>query len=266
MIPVEAKTYISEQLLPKFENKEANRLAKWLLEDIDFHELSIQHLQPYIARLLNGEPIQYVTGQASFYGRMFEVSPDVLIPRPETEELVYECFQRYKNKTNFSILDVGTGSGCIPITIKKKYSNWTVSAIDVSEAALNIARKNAIKFHVNIEFQQLNFLDKSTTWKNLPQVDLVISNPPYIPNEEKKVMSRNVIDFEPSLALFVDDHEPLIFYQALAEYATSIQADVLCELNEFYSLESKQLFKQYFKSVELIEDMQGKSRMLLAQG
>ncbi len=261
----QAKEFVFKKIKSSFHEAEAARLSKWLIEDLACDDYSIEFLNPFIQRLIQNEPIQYVTEKAHFYGRVFYVDSDVLIPRPETEELVYTCLKNFGFHTQFSILDIGTGSGCIPITLKNERPKWNVSALDVSEKALNVAIQNAQKLDADVSFIQADILDKQQ-WNSLPQVDLIISNPPYIPNKEKELMASQVLDFEPHLALFVDNKTPLLFYEKLASLGKQMNASVLCELNEFYSEESKQLFEEKFYSVEIIDDLQGKPRVLLAQG
>ncbi len=219
-------------------------------------------------RLLTGEPLQYVLGMADFYGLKFRVSPAVLIPRPETEELVYQILERAKDRSWKTALDVGTGSGCIPISLKKSRPNWVVSGMDVSQEALIVARENADLNEVNVLWKKQDVL-ASQDWNTLPSYDLIISNPPYIPNREREIMTSSVLDFEPELALFVPDEDPFLFYRTILQMA-SIKLNpggaLFFEVNEFNARGLLELVPEgLFEFVELIQDMQGKDRMLYGQ-
>ena len=222
-------------------------------------------------RLENGEPIQYITGFAWFYGLKLKVNPTVLIPRPETEELVEWVLQTVSKQKGVKILDIGTGSGCIPVTLKVKNPSLQVSAVDISEGALITASRNAFRHNVDIDFKRLDILDE-TTWSELEQFDIIISNPPYIPTKEKIVMERNVLAFEPELALFVEDDNALIFYEKIAKFAQKhvytegSLSQLFFECNQYNALEVAQLLqKMDFKDVELRKDMSGNDRMIRAQ-
>jgi len=174
-------------------------------------------------RLLKHEPLQYVIGKAYFLDMEFEVNPSVLIPRPETEELVIlvlEDLDRHRQgmSKKLRILDIGTGSGCIAISLKKKLPMAEVTALDVSEGALEVARRNAVSNQVELNFLLMDILDRSQ-WPSLPEFDLIVSNPPYVTLAEKEAMLPNVLDHEPHNALFVPDEDPLIFYKAIASFA-----------------------------------------------
>jgi len=200
-----------------------------------------------------------------FLDYKFKVSPAVLIPRPETEELVIWITEDYKNNTSaLTILDVGTGSGIIPISLKLKFPNWNVQAIDVSSEALEIAQSNAVSLKADVNFTKSDFLEKSN-WE-YGRVDVLVSNPPYIPFAEAEKMGSSVIKYEPRIALFVE--EAMVFYQALCFFSIdhlSKDGSVYVELNEYQAEETKLLFQQYFKEVELKKDLQGKHRMLRAK-
>lgn len=218
-------------------------------------------------RLLNNEPVQYILGQADFYGLKFKVTPDVLIPRPETEELVYWISEEI-SQPNLSFLDIGTGSGCIPITLKKKIPKALISGVDVSEKALEIAQSNAILNKVEIDFKQIDILDKKATAK-LPLFDVIISNPPYIPYSEMELMPTQVLEHEPNLALFVENEKPLIFYETIGLLGLeklNENGQLFFECNEFNAKEVVLFLRKIgYQQVDLQEDMEGKERMVRAK-
>lgn len=188
-----------------------------------------ERLECVFSRLREGEPVQYVLGKAWFRGRQFGVAPGVLIPRPETEELcqaiVDDCKSSERHDDNpLSVLDIGTGSGCIAISLALDMPSANVSAIDISDQALHIASANAIMLHANVSFHKQDILQAATTSApdaSQGQWDVIVSNPPYITEKEKTNMEPNVLDHEPSLALFVPDDDPLRFYRAIATYAAT---------------------------------------------
>jgi len=173
--------------------------------------------QDIIQRLNEGEPIDYILGYTYFYGLKVLVSKDTLIPRPETEELVEIIVDENLQKTQLKILDIGTGSGCIALALKSKLADAEVTAIDVSNPALEMARKNSRVLGLDINFISLDILDEQL-WSHLGSYDIIVSNPPYISMAEKNDMTSSVLDYEPHLALFVD-HEPLIFYRQILKFA-----------------------------------------------
>lgn len=220
-------------------------------------------------RLKRNEPVQYVLGQAWFAGMKFKVNKNVLIPRPETEELVdwiTKESQKLKIK-NQNILDVGTGSGCIPITIKKKLPQATVSAIDVCSEALFTATENAIELNTEVNFLLLDFLDEEK-WKELGQYDVIVSNPPYVKQSEVNTIHERVKEFEPHLALFVPDDDALIFYKKLAAFAIGHLkpgGNLFVEINEALGKDVADLFSEKgLSSIEVRKDMQAKDRIVKA--
>ena len=222
-------------------------------------------LQNALTQLKQHEPVQYITGKAWFYNLSFYVSNAVLIPRPETEELVLEAINFLKGNDKRNVLDIGTGSGCIPISIKKNIPNAYVTSIDVSEAAISVAKKNAEDNNVEINFLQIDFLDEGN-YKDLAKFDLIISNPPYIPEKEKAILNKNVVDFEPHLALFVPDNDHLLFYKKIlifAENHLSKNGKILLETHEDFAIITSEIFIAAKYEVEIKKDMQGKDRMLL---
>lgn len=225
-------------------------------------------LKSIVARLQANEPLQYILGEADFYGLKFEVSPAVLIPRPETEELVYQILETGKGKPWQQGLDIGTGSGCIPITLKKNHPDWQLSGMDVSEEALAIARRNAVKNQVVVNWITQDVLNEDS-WPRLKTVDFIVSNPPYIPYREKKVMPAQVLEYEPHLALFVENENALVFYQkihALAILKLSSGGGLFFELNEFNATAVQAMIDtRLFSNIKLLSDMQGKDRMLYCE-
>ena len=212
-----------------------------------------------IVKLLNEEPIQYILETTSFYGLEFICSPSALIPRPETEELVDWIV---KSETNeIKILDIGTGTGCISVSLANR-NGFVVDALDVSSSALELAKQNAKKNEVDINFIEADIFEYISN----KQYDLIVSNPPYVRNLEKKKMQNNVLNFEPSLALFVEDDYPLVFYTSILEFANSNLSEkgsVYFEINENFSEEMKSLLYSYgFIEIELKKDSFGKNRFV----
>jgi release factor glutamine methyltransferase len=254
---------------------EAQSIARLFFEDLfDWHrgrrdrDLSPEEEQLLVnskARLLAGEPVQYITEQADFYGLRLNVGLGVLIPRPETEELVEWVLAAKKTTSSPpKILDIGTGSGCIPLAIKKNWPAAEVWAIDVSEEALAIARENGNQQGLEVHWKQANILDMAT-WSDLPQFDIIISNPPYIPHKEAVLMPDGVKRYEPGLALFVEDDDALIFYRKIMELAiqqAQPESVLFFECNEFNAQEVATMGTTLgFKNGELRKDLQGKWRM-----
>ena len=226
-----------------------------------------------IARLLRKEPVQYITETAYFGSGLYKVNPSVLIPRFETEELLYWISSEYKkNPSPKRVLDVGTGSGCIAIELKKLFPNAEVLGVDISEDALAVARENAERFGVTVGFKQVNFLDESD-WARIGwetrSIDLVVSNPPYIGVWETERMSENTI-FEPKQALFVEGEDVLIFYKKLSTFAERFlhpTGSLWMELNEFYAVETKNWLENtgVWGELRLEKDMRGAYRCCCAR-
>ncbi len=273
----------------KIDERESQILLRFLVEDslqvnrIDFSNYllkdeEIEFLNKSMERLKNNEPLQYITGKAYFYGLEFEVSPAVLIPRPETEELVHQVLKDFESrkKEKHIFLEVGTGSGCISITLAKNLPNFHFIAIDISKEALEIAQKNAQKNDVNnIEFIELDFLDEKLTkelyssYSQLQNINSLISNPPYIKESEKLEMSKNVLDYEPHIALFVEEHNPLIFYKSLANFFINTIKDkdglLYVEINQYLANETKDLFVSFgIENCIVFKDLQENSRFIRA--
>ena len=223
-------------------------------------------IQKTLQELLLHKPVQYVLGEAWFYRMKLKVNEHVLIPRPETEELVEQLIKDRKSKlTDPAILDIGTGSGCIPIAIKKNLPASKLTAIDVSKGALALAKENAALHNAHIIFRELDFLDESA-WNSLPAFDIIISNPPYIPINEKEKLGKNVTNFEPHLALFVPNKSPLIFYEKIAAFGRDHllhNGKIYLETHEDYAKETAALFRKDYQTVMIKKDMYGKERMVL---
>ncbi len=219
----------------------------------------------YLNRINNHEPIQYILGEEIFYGRKFKVNPSVLIPRPETELLVQKIksFSQTQNKA-IRILDIGTGSGCIAISLALEIGDSVVTAIDVSEEALVCARQNAASLKADVNFFKLDILNEEIK----SQYDLIVSNPPYISLQEKSRMNKNVLDYEPHLALFAAGTDPLVFYKAIAlksKKALSGGGSLWFELNEHFGDDVKFILEeQDYRKVQILKDLDNKDRIAVA--
>ena len=215
--------------------------------------------------LMNEKPVQYVLGKTEFYGLPFIVNSKVLIPRPETEELVELALEELKDISLPRIIDLGTGSGCIAVTIKKNRPEADVTAIDISDFALEVAAINADLNDAVIRFRKFNMLNTGE-WTDDLVFDAIISNPPYVRKKEKMAMKRNVLEYEPDLALFVEDNDPLDFYRSIIELAGRylvVGGHVLCEINQYLADDVMTLFKAHgFGEVEVRSDFRGNPRVL----
>jgi release factor glutamine methyltransferase len=235
------------------------------------HQLSdkqINSLLEKMHRLKNNEPVQYVLGETVFYDLKLKVAPGVLIPRQETEELVEWIINENKAINSLNILDIGTGSGCIAVTLAANLLHAKVKAYDVSYMALEIAKSNAENFNLKIEFQKKDILEVCDL-NDDQEFDIIVSNPPYVLEKEKKVMDKNVLEYEPELALFVKDENPLQFYKAIINYSKlNLKKDgkLYFEINEAYGDEVKNLMvNEGFGEVDLRKDLNGKVRMIGGQ-
>lgn len=221
-------------------------------------------------RLLTGEPVQYVLGEAEFGGRTFHVEPGVLIPRPETYELCQWIMEERRGKReegrNTSILDIGTGSGCIACTLAAELTDAEVTAWDISDDALRIATENAKRTNVHVSFEKVDVLNTSLLNRERPAtgLDIIVSNPPYICNKERATMERNVLEHEPELALFVPDDDPLLFYRTIARFAAKAlnpSGALYFEINPLYVSEMQQMLSEEgFSHTEIRNDQFGKQR------
>lgn len=262
-----------------YDDREANNIADWVFENVTgLKKLQRRHdqnalsntqkiqIENYLEELLESKPVQYVLKEAWFYKRKFFVNEDTLIPRPETEELVgwviHDLKETQKNK--IQIIDIGTGSGCIPVSLKLELPDAAVDAVDISEKAILVAQKNANVLKTSINFLQLNFL-QNKKWLSLGKYEVIISNPPYIPIREKKILSKNVVDFEPGIALFVENNDPFIFYKKIVEFAQqhlTNDGKIYVEIHEEYASDVKNIFENAGFTATSKKDIYGKERML----
>ena len=234
--------------------------------DFEISDAAIEKWNAILSELQQEKPIQYITGEAWFYGLRFEVNENTLIPRPETEELVEWIIESQKSKVQsqkLEILDIGTGSGCIPISLKANLPQANVSAIDVSEQALEVAKRNAVSNNVEVNFIQANILEVEDLNQHF---DVIVSNPPYVRNLEKQEIKKNVLDYEPHLALFVEDTDALLFYRKIAQLALknlSSNGLLFFEINQYLGNETVELLENLgFKNIELKKDVYGNDRMI----
>ena len=283
----EAERIFTDSLNLVYESREAASLA-WLsishickieraeylnLKDTEIPSYKYESLLNILGELKTGKPLQYVIGETEFYGLTFKVNPSVLIPRPETEELVDWIISDIRNSKTpikgLKIIDIGTGSGCIPISIKKNLPENQLFALDVSHEALDVSKQNALLNQTEVNFIQgdiLNLLNKEIKDEKF---GIIISNPPYVTEAEKQQMQPNVLEHEPDLALFVPNDNPLIFYRAIADFAlkhSDKNGYLYLEINENMGEDTVQLLKQMgFKNIELRQDLSGKDRMIKSQ-
>ncbi|HEV3325314.1 MAG TPA: peptide chain release factor N(5)-glutamine methyltransferase [Puia sp.] len=286
-----AQTQLAIQLTPLYGSREAGLIADWVMEKLTglkridrlvhtSEPLSapiLEQYENYRDQLLAHRPVQYVLHESWFAGWKFYVDENVLIPRPETEELVEWTAQTIASASQTgaadtpspsqtgALLDVGTGSGCIAIALAKKLPSLSIHACDVSSEALGVAQRNATQLNADIRFHQLDFLDPRQ-WTDLPPIRWLVSNPPYIPLSERSAMAPHVTGAEPSLALFVPDADPLVFYRALSEFARQKLlpgGNIFVEIHEDLASAAVDLFKTAgFQKVILRKDMQGRDRMI----
>ena len=281
---------IQSQLETVYPKDEAGALAWWIMEEETGLSRSqiltgckitknFAHVQEVIARLLHFEPIQYIYGHTEWCGLDLRVTPATLIPRPETAELVERInrpTQTLPKGKALKVLDIGTGSGCIAIALKKAHPEWEVTGIDISEEAIEVARENAKRNKVDVDFQiadifsDFNEKNQQSTIIN-HQYDLIVSNPPYITESEKSSMRPNVLDFEPHTALFVPDSDPLRFYRRIAELLKNHQSSIInhqsshlfFEINEAFGEEMKNLFADLgYTDIHITNDIYGKARII----
>jgi len=272
---------VSKQLSSLYPESEAGSLTKHLfchVLQLKTHELLTrkdkqlsatekERVAEIVNRLLDNEPLQYVLGETPFYGLSFKVTPQVLIPRPETEELVEWIIECERGKTSLRILDVGTGSGCIAVSLSKFLPSATVYGLDISEEALTISAENADRNAVTVNWMQADIL------KDLPaavpsDLDILVSNPPYVTDREKEQMHANVVDYEPHLALFVPDERALLFYERIAEVGKEKLrpgGSLFFEINARFGQETVEMLRSKgYNTVELRKDIAGKDRMIRA--
>lgn len=278
----EAQTNTITALSSIYDTREAANICDWVMERLTgkrkidrllekdqlLTEEQTLLLARYTKELLTHKPVQYVLGEAWFAGMKFFVNESVLIPRPETEELVDWAIKTIKEDASMHkrVLDIGTGSGCIPITLQKRIPELTVTAIDISTEALSVAQKNATELSAPVQWIHLDFLDEKKR-SSLPVYDIITSNPPYIRQSEAAEMRKNVLDFEPGIALFVPDDDALVFYRAIAQFGKkhlAAQGSIFLEINETFGGEVIHLFENEGYQCELRKDLQGRDRMVKA--
>ena len=276
-------TYITSQLIDLYPQDEAQALAWWIVEEstgLSRNEIltgckgtkNIPNLQTIIDRLHQFEPIQYIFGHTEWYGLDLKVTQDTLIPRPETAELVERINHEKAHTKNMplSVLDVGTGSGCIAIALKKTHPEWEVTGIDISEGAIEVAKENAKRNGVKVEFRVADIFrtlkerELHDSIDKNPPYDIVVSNPPYICEREKEEMRPNVLDYEPHSALFVPDEDPLKFYHRIA--SLHLGSLLFFEINEAYPTEiATMLSGLNYSDIQLSKDVYGKARVIQAR-
>jgi len=231
--------------------------------DSEISEAEFKKIETIVSRLKTDEPIQYILEKTTFCDLPFTVKSGVLIPRPETEELVQLIISDNKGKDGLHILDIGTGSGCIPICLSKYLTNAKVTSIDISKECLTIAQSNAQLNETSVKYVEANILEDDIQFQDL---DIIVSNPPYVLDSEKAIMKANVLNYEPHLALFVPDNDPLLFYQVIIEKAKKWlkpQGLLYFEINEQFAKETEIIaLKKRFSSVRCIKDMFGKDRFV----
>ena len=262
-------------LVPIYGDREASAVIKlWFGSRLDMspidlimrreEEVSFPSFEADLTLLKAKTPVQLVLGEAFFFDRAFVVNEHTLIPRPETEELVAGILERFSNE-ELKVIDVGTGSGCIAISLQLVRPNWSVTGVDIHRQTIDTAKANAAKFGANVDFRLTDVLEEA-----LGEFDLLVSNPPYIPQSEAQAMDSNVVDYEPDRALFVPDSDALLFYRRLLELAKENKKNspvhVAFEIHEDFGEQMIELCASFgFKEVNLLQDLQGKDRMIFAQ-
>jgi release factor glutamine methyltransferase len=278
----EARRHGISRLNTIYAASEAEIISDWVIEHITGSKITERVSNPpkeltpeqasrqhqYLERLLTHEPVQYVLGEAWFCGLKFGVDSNVLIPRPETEELVEWVITNCKFPlSDLKILDIGTGSGCIAISLKRRLGKAEVWACDLSAGALALARENAQTLGADVNFVEIDFLSPEQR-STLPVFDIIISNPPYIPEKDKGEMQQNVLNYEPHMALFVPNDDALLFYKAIAEFGTDHlqkEGNIYMEIHEGLGAEVQEHFHHSGYRAEIKKDMQEKDRMVRVQ-
>ncbi len=283
MTIAEAYNGFYNNLTSIYEEREADNITDWIFENVtklkrwERRDISKEinaeqqlQLHKYLQELLLHKPVQYVLNEAWFYKMKFFVNEHVLIPRPETEELISWIVSDVRSMSDdigyreIKLLDIGTGSGCIAISLKKELHDIEIKSIDVSQQALSVARKNADALQAKIDFMHVDFLNEKEC-QQLDKYDIIVSNPPYIPGKEKEQLSKNVTAFEPALALFVHDNDPFIFYKNIGKFSKSHLnkgGKIYVEIHEKYANEVRQIFTEYDFKTEIKKDIFGKERMI----
>lgn len=280
-------TDFNKELLSIYDSREAANISdlvfehvtglkKWqrqILRDTDeknfVSEDQLNETRRILLNLLTHKPLQYILHEAWFHKMKFFVDEHVLIPRPETEELVETVIEHVKSSKAplpYHILDIGTGSGCIAVSLKKALPETSLTAVDVSLEALRVAEKNALEHECLVQFQQLDFLN-ACNWPQLKKYHIIVSNPPYIPIAEKEILDKNVSEHEPSCALFVENESPFIFYEKIARFAKSHlhpEGMIFLEVHEMYAAEVAQVLQGHGFRSQIKQDMTGRDRMIIA--
>lgn len=247
-----------------------DRVAVHVNYDAAIEPVSVGRFDAALKRLATAEPIQYIIGKCWFDGMVFSVNPHVLIPRPETEQLcqLVKRDNAGKRFQEFSVLDIGTGSGCIPVSLKKTFPYAKMTAVDIMPGAIQVALENARCHKTEIDFFQIDILNE-TNWSKVGQFDMIISNPPYVLEKEKALMHRNVLDYEPHEALFVNDEEPLIFYRSIVSFSwrkLNRPGTLYLEINEQFGEQVKMMATSAgFEKSEVLKDIHGKDRFVRAE-
>ncbi|MBR5323349.1 MAG: peptide chain release factor N(5)-glutamine methyltransferase [Muribaculaceae bacterium] len=267
---------IANQLSSIYDARECNSIARYIVEEISgmtytdilvkdtkFSEVEIEKTEEITKRLLNGEPLQYILGYTYFCDLKIRVDNNVLIPRPETEEICRLIIEREHNKSP-KILDVCTGSGCIALALKNGIYGASVDGVDISEGALEVAKENSKIIDCDVDFYKYDVIENSP--KIAKRYDIIVSNPPYICQFEKEKMSRNVLDNEPHIALFVSDNDPLVFYIKIADLGNSIlksKGKLYFEINPLFVNELEEmLLEKGYKDIEIIKDINERNRFI----
>jgi len=277
------REYFSEEL-PSFSGTELRTMLKQLIlkrfcwseidfmlnKDILFSESDLLYFRSAVKCLQNNEPFQHIIGEVEFYGIALKTDARALIPRPETEELVDWILSEENSLQDNRILDVCSGSGCIALALKSRFEKSTVDCIELSTEAINLIEENKKETGLEVNVFALDVLNEDS-FRNFKEntYDIWVSNPPYIPHADKKMMSENVLEFEPGMALFVEDNDPFVFYSKIAEQGQRFlkeNGSLYFEIHENYGKEIKQILSDYnFVNIELRKDLQGKDRMIKAQ-
>jgi len=278
------KSYMQDRLGSMFSESEIRQIVResvckrmklstsdYLLSDeLLLSESDLLFLRSVVKRLLANEPFQYIIGSAHFCHLELKTDARALIPRPETEELVEWVSDYYSTRESINVLDICSGSGCIALALKDGHPNWEVQGLEVSKEALELSKENAHQLGLRVNFIEGDALGEAILALVEPNsLDCMVSNPPYIPNDERKHMNPNVLDYEPELALFVSDEDPLLFYRAIALLSLKMlksEGTLFFELHENFAKETVELMQTLgFVNIELRKDLQGKNRMLLLQ-
>ena len=273
------KSQLTEQVKSQYTEQEMDTSLRWLLENVtgisqvdllldknvELPEVQYQHLVHSVQRMNQEEPIQYILGECEFYGRKFIINPNVLIPRGETEELVQHIVEQHRNSSQLTILDIGTGSGCIAVTLAKELPKAEVWAVDSSTKAIDVAQQNATMQDVSVNFLTTDILLDSP---RIAELNIIVSNPPYVLSSEAREMRQNVLKYEPAKALFVEDTDPLLFYRRISELCTQkfdTVKKVYLEVNERFAQQIAVLMSENgFSSAEIKSDIQNRERFVIA--